>query len=242
MPFTLAHPAIVLPLRNCRFKFSLTGLILGSIIPDFEFFIQMREVENIGHHAYGILLFDLPMAVIMSYLFHNVLRNTLIANLPWIYKSRFIEFQHLNWNTYARNNKIILVGSILIGVLSHQGWDAFTHHDGLAVQLLPALSSELQILNTSVPVYYALQILFSLIGLATVQLQVMQLPMAVKSSTARVDYRYWVTFGIIFFAIVSLRLVAWPQFNSTGGIAIAIMGALLYSWFPATLFFKSLKY
>jgi hypothetical protein len=42
MPFTFAHPAIVLPLKHLPKRwYSLTGLIIGSMTPDFEYFIRM---------------------------------------------------------------------------------------------------------------------------------------------------------------------------------------------------------
>ena len=74
MPFTVAHPVIIFPLLKCR-RLSATGLIIGSIIPDMEFIIQMREVENIGHHSIGIFLFDLPAAMLCAYLFHYIVRG-----------------------------------------------------------------------------------------------------------------------------------------------------------------------
>ena len=63
MPFTIAHPAIILPLRKRGSILSTTGLIIGSMIPDLDLFIQMREVENLGHQWYGIFLFDMPEIV-----------------------------------------------------------------------------------------------------------------------------------------------------------------------------------
>lgn len=52
MPFTFAHQAIILPLKKSK-RFCSTALIAGSIVPDFEFFFQLREVENIGHRWHG---------------------------------------------------------------------------------------------------------------------------------------------------------------------------------------------
>ena len=47
MPFTFSHPAIVLPLvRKSGHWFSATGLIIGSLTPDFEYFMRMRIVDN----------------------------------------------------------------------------------------------------------------------------------------------------------------------------------------------------
>ncbi|WP_220463965.1 DUF4184 family protein [Adhaeribacter radiodurans] len=41
MPFTFSHPAIVLPLTLLLRKwYSLTGLVIGSLTPDFEYFYQ----------------------------------------------------------------------------------------------------------------------------------------------------------------------------------------------------------
>ncbi|WP_434297574.1 DUF4184 family protein [Clostridium sporogenes] len=42
MPFTFSHPAIVLHLEKKWNKyFSFTALILGSMSPDFEYFIYL---------------------------------------------------------------------------------------------------------------------------------------------------------------------------------------------------------
>ena len=48
MPFTFSHPAAVLPLRLLpRHWFSLTGLVIGSMVPDFEYFLRsMRLTVN----------------------------------------------------------------------------------------------------------------------------------------------------------------------------------------------------
>ena len=42
MPFTFAHPAIVLPFYKKPKFFSMTTLIIGSMSPDFEYFLRMK--------------------------------------------------------------------------------------------------------------------------------------------------------------------------------------------------------
>lgn len=81
MPFTFAHPAIILPLPflNKRW-FSLTGLIIGSMIPDFEYFIRMRIQSIYSHTLAGIFWFDLPLALLISFIFHNKVKNLLFQN------------------------------------------------------------------------------------------------------------------------------------------------------------------
>ena len=161
MPFTLAHPAIVLPLNRSKGRFSLTALVSGSIVPDFEFFFQMKEVENIGHHWYGILLFDLPVAWAFCFLYHGLLRNAFLANLPAYFRNRFTGLSNFNWARFATANRLKITVSILIGIFTHIIWDEFTHADGVFLPVIPALSNAVKLGSTSLPVYYLLQILFS---------------------------------------------------------------------------------
>jgi hypothetical protein len=239
MPFTLAHPAIVIPLSKTKWNLSLTAMVIGSMSPDFEFFIQMREVENIGHHWYGILLFDLPITILACYLFHNLLRNSFLANLPEIYRKRFIHFQNFDWNSYAIQNKLRVIASVFIGIFSHFAWDAFTHHDGFMVELIPFLSTSIEIMRHSVPVYFLLQIFFSITGLVVVHNQLMQMPIQQNATPkSSMDHRYWVGFAVLFLTIASTRFLMWPEFNSFGGIMIAIMGSILYSWIPVSIIYK----
>ncbi len=50
MPFTFSHPAIILPLKYLPQNwFSLTGLIIGSLTRDFEYFIRMKVRSNYSH-------------------------------------------------------------------------------------------------------------------------------------------------------------------------------------------------
>jgi hypothetical protein len=45
MPFTLAHPAIVVPLALQRLI--LSALIIGSMTPDLEYFIRLSDISHI---------------------------------------------------------------------------------------------------------------------------------------------------------------------------------------------------
>lgn len=83
MPFTFSHPAIVLPLAFLPKKIiSITGLIIGSLTPDFEYFIRMKLSSEYSHTISGVFLFDLPLGIILTFLFHGIVRNKLIDNLP----------------------------------------------------------------------------------------------------------------------------------------------------------------
>ena len=67
MPFTLAHPAIVLPLAAKKLRMSATGLVIGSMVPDFEYFIRMRTESKYSHTLAGLFWFDLPLGLLLCF-------------------------------------------------------------------------------------------------------------------------------------------------------------------------------
>jgi hypothetical protein len=235
MPFTAAHPAIILPLTKTA-RLSVTALVVGSMVPDFEFFFQMREVENIGHHWHGILLFDVPVALLLSYLFHNLLRNFFIAHLPAAVKHRFAFATSFNWHTYVSNNKVTVLLSLLTGIASHMLLDAFTHYDGFFVIHFPALAASSNWFE--VPVYTVLQILFSIIGLVAIVFYVYRIPRKNICNHIPTHTIYWpLHIGLIGF-ILLIRVVAWPEYNTFGGLAIGFMGSVTYGWVFASALLK----
>ena len=90
MPFTFSHPAIILPFRYLPVKwFSFTGLVIGSLTPDFEYFIRMKVQSIYSHTLLGIFWFDLPLAILLAFLFHSLVRDTLFFNLPKTFNPEF---------------------------------------------------------------------------------------------------------------------------------------------------------
>ena len=231
MPFTLAHPAIVLPLNRSKGRFSLTALVSGSIVPDFEFFFQMKEVENIGHHWYGILLFDLPVAWAFCFLYHGLLRNAFLANLPAYFRNRFTGLSNFNWARFATANRLKITVSILIGIFTHIIWDEFTHADGVFLPVIPALSNAVKLGSTSLPVYYLLQILFSLFGMLFILLVINRIPLTrEKQHLPGKSKYYWPLFTFVFTTILCARIAGWPEYNSFWGVVMACMGGFSYAW------------
>lgn len=135
MPFTFSHPAIVLPLKYLPKKwFSMTGLVIGSLTPDFEYFIRMKIESNYSHTFWGIFYFDLPLGILLTFVFHNLVKEELFKNLPKKLNQRFIKTEKFNWNKYFIKNWKIVILSIIIGTISHLFWDSFTHESGFFVK------------------------------------------------------------------------------------------------------------
>lgn len=71
MPFTFSHPAIILPLTSSKRQwFSATGLVIGSMTPDFEYFIRMKVQSDFSHTLPGLLWFDLPLGLLLSFIYN----------------------------------------------------------------------------------------------------------------------------------------------------------------------------
>ena len=69
MPFTLAHPAAALPFRKTRLVFS--AVIVGSMAPDFEYFLRLAPQGRYFHSLPGLFLCTLPVAFAVLWLFHR---------------------------------------------------------------------------------------------------------------------------------------------------------------------------
>ncbi|MEP7093456.1 MAG: DUF4184 family protein, partial [Flavobacterium sp.] len=153
MPFTFSHPAIILPLKYLPGKwFSLTGLIVGSLTPDFEYFIRMKVQSNYSHTVYGIFWFDLPLAILLCFIFHNIVRDDLFKNLPKNIQSKTLVYTEFNWNNYFKRSWFIIVISTLIGIASHLLWDSFTHDHGYFVNKISLLRNSVSLFDKEVPV------------------------------------------------------------------------------------------
>src|SRR4051812_3215036 len=60
MPFTLAHPAAVWPLKNVRYL-AVVPLIIGSLMPDVANYLPYSHELTNTHSIRGSFLIDLPL-------------------------------------------------------------------------------------------------------------------------------------------------------------------------------------
>jgi hypothetical protein len=228
MPFTFSHPAIVLPLAYLPSRWhSLTGLVIGSLVPDFEYFIRMRVQSNYSHTLEGLLGFDLPLGILLAFIFHSIVRDPLIGNAPTFLKARFSAFRGFNWNRYFKNHYLVVVLSILIGAASHVLWDGFTHYGGYFVEQIPALRSMLQLAGYSLPVLKVLQHASTLIGGLGILYAIWQLPV-VKGVPEGKYTTYWSIAGFCALVIITLRLVGGLDYRAYGSLIVtAIAGGMI---------------
>jgi Domain of unknown function (DUF4184) len=206
MPFTLSHPAIILPATYLPKKYySLSGLIIGSMTPDFEYFIRMRDYSKYSHTLAGMFWFDVPLGLALLFIFHNIVRNTFIEHLPFSLNVRFSIFEKFNWNSYFRKNVIIVVISLIVGIASHLFWDSFTHEYGYFAQATPVLNDKIDVLNHRVAGATLFQYVSSFIGGVIMLIYVFKFPEGRNTKRENI-LNFWLLVFLIMLMVVNIRL------------------------------------
>lgn len=242
MPFTFSHPAIILPLSGLKKKlFSLTGLIAGSMVPDFEFLLRLRDTDDFAHAWPGIFLFGLPFSILLSFVFHLVIRNPLILHLPAGTRQRFTILLSFNWKKYFRKNIAQFFMSVMLGIGSHIFVDAFTHADGIFVLGNAFFNKELfTVMKYNVPVYFILQLLTSLVGAVYILWYVSKMKRGTDIYDIKIDYYgYWISLVLVGALILLMRLLVYPQYLSADDIINAIVGSYVFSLMIVSVFYTS---
>lgn len=205
MPFTFSHPAAILPAKILpRHWISLSALIAGSIVPDFEYFIRMKCLGLYSHTFWGMFWFDLPLAFVLTYVYHLLVRDTLIDNLPVFLRGRLNRYKAFDWATYVKQNIWVVLLSLFVGIASHILWDSFTHRNGYFVKRIPWLLLNTEIMGLQHVRFYILQTICSAIGLLAVIVAIMAMP---KDATAekRSIVKYWLIAICIAVVIIVIR-------------------------------------
>jgi len=192
MPFTASHIAIIIPLLKRR-VFSVSGLIMGSMVPDFEFFIRLQAHTTYGHSFWPMFWLNIPTAIFCITLYHLVVRNQLILNLPLYFKKRFQPFLNFDWISYLKTNYVKVSYSIVVGNISHLLWDSFTHYDGFAVTKIAFLNAE----YWQIPMYQFLQYGFSALGAIAILNLISKMPSYNLKDQFLVGKVFWYWFGIL---------------------------------------------
>ncbi|MGW6448921.1 DUF4184 family protein [Lentzea sp. NPDC055074] len=115
MPFTPAHPAAVLPLRRYLW---FPGLVAGSVAPDLGYYLPLLP-------THGVL--GGSVAAVVLLLAGRLLLPSLMALAP-----AFVRARVPSPGVFRR--PFVRAVSVVVGVLTHLLWDAFTQTGGWFVQ------------------------------------------------------------------------------------------------------------
>jgi len=133
MPFTVAHPAAVLPLKgHFRNILPWSALVIGSITPDLHYFL-IGIVRGNSHTVAGLLTFNLPAGLLTWLAFHLVIKQPITrlvpdALLPKLWR---LARARVAWSAALVVRAAI---AVVVGAASHLLWDSFTHQEGWMVR------------------------------------------------------------------------------------------------------------
>lgn len=229
MPFTPAHASIVLPLLRLKPQHvSATALVIGSVAPDFEYFLKMSVSSKYSHTILGILYFDIPLTVLLAFLFHGVVKENLISNLPAFFQYRFQNLLKLNFKDYFKTHYWIVLISAFIGSFSHIFWDAFTHNDGFFAQHI-SLYKHVVVPYDGVqyPLFYALQNISTAVGLVIVIAYVLLLKPHKSMDVSKPSIAYWLVMFFISGFVIFLRFAFDIENYNLGNFVVSSVSAIL---------------
>jgi membrane-bound metal-dependent hydrolase YbcI (DUF457 family) len=162
VPFTVSHAAAVLPLqRLTRHRVPLAAMMIGSMAPDFQFFMPFNLSREFTHDFAGLFAFCWPIGLALWVLFVKVLERPTIEMLPSPWRERVPRSMPVT-------PRALLLASlgVLIGAMTHIAWDAFTHWGTPVSRFFPGLGAELfEFRGRQIHVFSLLQYLSSVAGL-----------------------------------------------------------------------------
>jgi len=190
MPFTLAHPAAVLPLRYLRYL-RTAPLFIGAMVPDAPYFVPFGSIRApmmklYTHSVAGSWSVDLPLGIV-ALACALLLREPLTVLLPA--RARWLCLTALEPYRRHASEWLIAPVAILLGVWTHLLWDSFTHPEGWGVRHFPSLDDAVTLGPYSGELCHILQYLSSAIGLAIVAVWYLRLRVPAGAADAGHDAR-----------------------------------------------------
>ena len=110
----------------------LSALVVGSLAPDFRYFLNLAPRGHFGHSFNGIFIFCLPVGLSVLWVFQKLMKLPLISLAPRSHQQRLVALaKPFPWGGTRRFS--LIVASLLLGSISHLAWDAFTQNNKVRV-------------------------------------------------------------------------------------------------------------
>ncbi|MEG0472920.1 MAG: DUF4184 family protein [Solibacillus sp.] len=240
MPLTFAHPAAVLPFSRKNKYIHFPALILGSMAPDFEYFLRGQPIGEIGHTFSGFLTYNLPLVAFFYLIFHFFIYQTLFNQMPTFLQDATKSRLHENYAMRV----VIFIYCALLGMLTHVTWDSFTHKNGYMVQKFPTiLANTFTIDRFDIPLYKFLQHGGTLFGLILIVSYLYVRALSQKQKKPNIRTKQKLVFWLSIFVLTLFIVVFWYGINyisifSYGIVVVRIIDSFFISLFTISLFYK----
>jgi hypothetical protein len=228
-------------------RLPLAALMIGSMSPDFAYFLPIAPGRAGTHDIAGLFYFCWPVGVAVWLLFVRVLEQPTMALLPETWRMRITPSdQALNLKTLA-----LAFAAIILGAATHIVWDWFTHASTPVVDAFPAMRAvAFNIGAKPIRWFSLLQILSSIAGMAVLMVWAIRKIRGAPLVPAVRESRHWPSISneARFAAVVFLfatscvfaltGYVANPEMRFEGRLfhlAIGAMTGWALAWFAIAL-------
>lgn len=221
MPFTLSHPAAVIPLLGIvKHPAHALALVIGSLAPDFAYYVRDFRLATFAHTLTGSVLVCAPSSLLVLAAM-LLLRHRILFLLPFPHREAM---RGVLCSPISQKGLFFAIAGFWawIGSLTHIGWDAFTHRAGAVVTRFPMLSEPLFHINgIDFPPYYVLQHASTLIGLLVIGVFYWKWIARPKEKGSFADegekgrYSFWIS--VLLLSLVIGLLVSFAKTSHLGG-------------------------
>lgn len=241
MPLTFAHPAAILPFSRKSKYIHFSALVLGSMAPDFEYFLTGRPMGEIGHTIAGFVWFNLPLVILIYFIYQLFVHETVFNHLPICLQDPYIK--RIDSNGIVR--ALVFCYSALFGMITHVVWDSLTHINGYMVLKFPEFFTfSTNIYGFSIPLYKFLQHGSTLLGLTIILVYMYVRALSQRNhKDMKVSFKnklmFWSSISLLTGLFVFLwYLIDYVSIMSYGILVIRMIDSFLLGLLVSSLVFK----
>jgi hypothetical protein len=137
MPFTVSHVAAVLPVVGRSGRLPAAAMVIGSMVPDYPWFLTRGRTAGLSHSVLGLVTVDLVIGVIAVVVWRRWAQAPVRDLVPRAVGERLPQPPGLA----VRDLPWVGLG-VLVGALTHLVWDSFTHAGRWGVEVVPWLHTD----------------------------------------------------------------------------------------------------
>jgi hypothetical protein len=240
MPLTFAHPAAILPFSRKSKYINFSAMVIGSMSPDFEYFLRGQPMGEIGHTFTGFVYYNLPLVALVYFIYHIFVHHTLLSHLPVFLQDTYITRPDANKTLKL----VVFIYSALFGMLTHVVWDSFTHINGFMVLKFPSIfTNTYNIYGLHIPLYKFLQHGSTILGIISIIAYLYLRSLSQRQTYSNVHTKNKFIFWSVLIILTILSVLLWYLINDVsikiyGIMVVRIIDSSLISLLFISLFLK----
>ncbi|MCU9814106.1 DUF4184 family protein [Paraclostridium sp. AKS73] len=212
-------------------------MILGSMAPDFIYFLLFNPSSDLGHTLLGFLILNLPICFLLNYLILKFIKNPFIINLPSKICNYYTYLINYDFNFKSPKDIFVFTYSCIVGMLTHIIWDAFTHKTGYFVVNINLLKESIHILGYQVPFFKLLQHGSTLLGFFVILYYFYTIRRYSNKHIRSNKFQYHLTAISIQILIIILSYLIFKNFG-IGRFVVTFMNGLFLGYLTSSIIYR----